>query len=123
MHQSLSASVPRRLRVRASLTLGAKRIPLRSFILGAAICTIGIVALIGGADMTATLWWGGASSVAGLIVLEGRWWGRDSRQIMTIIVRQLRRSRTLRIVPRTYTLPSQVEPSNTSVSRKPRWDR
>ena len=121
MEQYLSAPVPRRLRVRASLTIGSKRVPLRIFALGATVCVIGILAIIGGADLTTALWWGGAIVLVGLIMLEGRLWSRDSRQVAAIVIRHLRRPRTLRLDTLTITIPSEAEEQRALPLRSPRW--
>jgi hypothetical protein len=120
MQHDLSAPIPRRLRVRASLTIGSKRVPLRIFILAAVVSIIAILAVIGGAELTATLWWSGAIIVGGLIVLEGRLWGRDSVQITTILTRHLRRKRTLRLDVPIISIPSEAEELH-SVRHGPRW--
>jgi hypothetical protein len=108
------------LRVRASLTIGAKRVPLRIFVSAAVVSVIAILAVIGGADLTATLWWSGAIIVAGLIVLEGRLWGRDSKQVAAILTRHIRRARTLRLSRPTSSIPSEAEHPYSAL-RAPRW--
>ena len=121
MDQYLSSPVPRRLRVRASLTIGSQRVPLRIFAVGTTVCVIGILAVIGGADLTATLWWGGAVVLGGLIVIEGRLWGRDSRQVAAIVIRHLRRPRTLRLDTLTIPIPGEAEEQRALPLRGPRW--
>jgi hypothetical protein len=120
MQHYLSAPIPRRLRVRASLTIGSKRVPLRIFILVAVVSVIAILAIIGGSDLTTTLWWSGAVIISGLIVLEGRLWGRDSKQIAIILTRHLRRKRTLRLNRPIISISSEAEEPH-SARRGPRW--
>src|SRR5439155_15245404 len=106
-------------RVRASVQVGTTRVPSRAFLLAVGVLVVGAVAVIGGADLGRTIQVSGALFVAGLLVLEGRLWGRSSREVTCILLRHLRRPKRLRLDPLLLTLPAE-----TGVAlgeRRPRW--
>ena len=116
----LQAVVPRNLRVRASVQVGGQRLPARGFILVAGCVFVGGLAVVFGADVQQTLWVVTALALAGLVLVEGRLWGRSSQEIARIVALHARRPHRLRRAPVMLTLPAETA-SRTSAARRPRW--
>ncbi|HWQ13906.1 MAG TPA: hypothetical protein VNL77_13995 [Roseiflexaceae bacterium] len=116
----LQAYIPRNLRVRASVQIASQRVPAKGFILVAGVVFIGGMLVVFGTDLERVVWVVGIIVAIGLIVIEGRLWGRSSQEIARIVMRHYRRSRRLRRAPITLTLPPEA--ASTSVAaRRPRW--
>ena len=113
------APVPRNLRVRASVQLGTTRVPARAFLLAATVLVLGGVAVVGGANLLRTVYVASGLIVVGLLVLEGRLWGRSTPAIAALLLRHLRRPKRLRLDPLLLTLPA--ESATALVERRPRW--
>lgn len=116
----LHAPVPRHLRVRPTVQIAGQRLPAKGFILAAGVVLLGGIALVFGADLERTVWLVATLVLIGLMVVEGRLWGRSSREIVRIIVRYHRRPRRLRRAPVVLTLAPQPV-SAAPAPRRPRW--
>lgn len=116
----LQAYVPRNLRVRASVQIASQRLPAKGFILVAGVVFIGGLLVVFGADLERVVWVVGLVMAVGLVVVEGRLWGRSSQEIARIVMRHYRRPRRLRRVPITLTLPVEAV-STSAAARRPRW--
>lgn len=119
--ERLCAPVPRHLRVRASVTIGNTRVSARAFLLAVGLLVGGALAVLMGAALTPTVQCLGVLLVGGLLLLEGRVWGRSIPAVGRIMLRHLRRPRHMRRVPILRTLPTD-DPKITP-ARRPRWQR
>jgi hypothetical protein len=117
----LIASVPRRLRVRPSIQVAGTRVPARGFLLGVGVLFLGGMAVILGADLERTLWITGSLALIGLLLLEGRLWGRSTREVALIVGRHLCRPRRMRLTCAVIVLPPEAEQAPAVVVRRPRW--
>lgn len=119
MNSLTEAPVPRNLRVRASITIANKRMPLQMFLLVVGTLCAGGLAVIGGADLSRTVRVVGALIVLGLLIFELRVWGRSTRAAIGILLRHIRRPRQLRPGQLTIALPPEVHTA--PAARRPRW--
>lgn len=122
MSDYLSAAVPRRLRLRASVQIAGMRLPARSFLMIVGVMASGGIAIALGANIERTLWLSGGLIFTGLAVLEGRIWGRSSRDAAGIVWRHLNRPKRLRATQPRVILPSATSMPASSLQR-PRWQR
>lgn len=120
MFDELSAPCPRRLRVRPSLQVAGQRVPAYGFLVVVAVGLFSLVGVMLGTSLERMLWVSGALILVGLLLVEGRLWGRTSPQVATILWRQLRRPRRMRLAPRNIILPAEVAESR-AMARRPRW--
>jgi O-antigen/teichoic acid export membrane protein len=116
----LHALVPRNLRVRASVQVGGQRIPALGFILVAGVVFVGGLFVVFGANLERTVWLVVGGALGGLVVVEGRLWGRSAREVVRIVLRHYRRRRRLRRAPIIVALPAEPTGTSTPV-RRPRW--
>ncbi|MCS6939737.1 MAG: hypothetical protein RMJ55_05745 [Roseiflexaceae bacterium] len=123
MNDYLSASMPRRLRLRASVQIAGMRLPARAFLMGIGVMAIGGIAISLGADIERTIWVSGGLIVIGLAVLEGRVWGRSSRDVAGIVWRHLNRPKRLRLSQPQVTLPSEEAFAPAVRLQRPHWQR
>lgn len=120
MHESLSASVPKRLRLQASVQFQQVRLPLKSFLYCAGLIVFGGLLIIISGNLVGVLKVILPALLIGLVILEGKWWGgRRSWECAQIIVRYAQRSRTLRMEPQ-YIFPAGDGETMAAI-RKPRW--
>ncbi len=122
MSDYLSAAVPRRLRLRASVQIAGMRLPARSFLMIVGVMAIGGIAISLGAAIERTLWLSGGLILTGLAALEGRIWGRSSRDAAGIVWRHLNRPKRLRATQPQANLPPEASMPAPSLQR-PRWQR
>jgi hypothetical protein len=114
----LSASVPRNLRVRASIQLASTRVPARAFLLVAGLIFVGGLLIVAGADLMRTIKLTGALIIVSLVVFELQCWGRSVPEMVRILARHYRCPRQLRLTPLMVVLPAEVD---TITVRRPRW--
>ena len=116
----LQAIVPRNLRIRASVQIAGQRLPARGFILVAGVVFLGGVAVVFGTDIQNTLWSVATVALTGLVLVEGRLWGRSSQEIARILGKHFQRPHLLRHAPVTIVLPVEVSRAQIG-ARLPRW--
>lgn len=122
MPEMLSAPVPRNLRVRPTLQIAAgTRLPAHGFFLVVGCVSLGGMAIMLGANLERTAWAVGALMTVGLVVVEGRVWGRDVRAAGAILVRHASRPRRMRLAPLSVDLPPVAASTSIGLSRRPRW--
>ncbi|NWG20226.1 MAG: hypothetical protein HXY39_07840 [Chloroflexi bacterium] len=122
MNDYLGAVVPRRLRVSASVQLAGMRVPARAFLMTAGLIATGGIAITLGADIERAIWSTGGLILGGLLVTEGRLWGRSSREVITIVWRHMSRRQRLRLARPLVTLPPEP-PVAATVMPRPRWQQ
>jgi hypothetical protein len=115
----LHAFVPRNLRVRSSVQVAGQRLPATGFLLVAGTVFLGGLAVVFGAELERTIWGVAIAALIGLVVVEGRLYGRSSREVAQLIARHYQRTGTLRRTPTTIML--RPEPMNAQSARLPRW--
>lgn len=123
MGDYLSAAVPRRLRLRASVQVAGMRLPARSFLLIVGVMAIGGIAISLGASIERTIWVSGGLIFVGLAMLEGRIWGRSSRDTARIVWRHLNRPKRLRAIQPRAILPPEAASMPAPSLQRPRWQR
>lgn len=123
MSDFLSAVMPRRLRLRASVQIAGVRLPARAFLMGIGVMAVGGIAISLGADIERTIWVSGGLIVIGLAMLEGRIWGRSSRDAAGIVWRRLNQPKRLRIGQPRVTLPPEESLAPALAIQPPRWQR
>ncbi len=123
MSDFLSAVMPRRLRLRASVQIASVRLPARAFLMGIGVMAVGGIAISLGADIERTIWVSGGLIVIGLAMLEGRVWGRSSRDAAGIVWRRLNQPKRLRIGQSRVTLPPEESLAPALAIQPPRWQR
>lgn len=116
----LHALVPRNLRVRSSMQVAGQRLPATGFLLVAGVVFLAGVAIVFGADLERAIWASGLAALAGLIAVEGRLWGRSSREVVRIVARHYGRPGQLRRAPVTLVLPPLAGDPQVP-TRRPRW--
>jgi hypothetical protein len=100
--------------------VAGQRLPATGFLLVAGVVFLAGVAIVFGADLERAVWASGLAALAGLIAVEGRLWGRSSREVVRIVARHYGRPGHLRRAPVTLVLPPL--PRDTQVpTRRPRW--
>jgi hypothetical protein len=115
----LHAFVPRNLRVRSSVQVAGQRLPATGFLLVAGTVFLGGLAVVFGAELERTIWGVAIAALIGLVVVEGRLYGRSSREVARLIARHYQRTGTLRRTPTTIVL--RLELTNSQPARLPRW--
>lgn len=123
MNDYLSAVVPRRLRVRASVQIAGMRLPARSFLMIVGMLAVGGIAVSLGATIERTIWVSGGLIFVGLALLEGRMWGRSSRDAAGIVWRHLSRTKRLRATQLQAILPQEESLMLAPSLQRPRWQR
>lgn len=123
MSDYLSAVVPRRLRLRASVQIAGMRLPARAFLMIVGVIAIGGIAISLGADIERTIWVGGGLIVPGLALLEGQVWGRSSRDAAGIVWRHFNRPKRLRASQPQVILPPEASSMPALMLQRPRWQR
>lgn len=114
------APVPRNLRVNASVQVAGQRLPARGFLVVASVILLAGVAVVLGADVERAVWAAGVAALAGLVLVEGRLWGRSTREVARIATRHALRGGLLRRTPVVRSLPPL--PSEAPMpARRPRW--
>lgn len=121
MSEGHQAPVPRRLRVRSSIQVAGYRVPARAFLTVMGGGFTGMVAVILGADFERAVWATGSLVLGGLLIVEGRLWGRSSREVAAIVFCHARRPRRMRLGPQTIVLPPETA-GTTGLPRRPRWE-
>ena len=115
----LRTHVPRNLRVRASIQLASTRVPARAFLIVAGLLFLGGLLIVVGSDMMQTVRLTAVLIVAGLVMFELRCWGRSMPEVLSILMRHLRRPRQLRVTPLHVAIPGQMAAAEPA--RRPRW--
>lgn len=123
MSDYLSAAVPRRLRLSASVQVAGMRLPARSFLMIIGVMAIGGIAISLGANIERTIWVSGVLIFTGLAILEGRIWGRSSRDAVGIVWRHINRPKRLRASQPQAILPPEASLMATPSLQRPRWQR
>jgi hypothetical protein len=121
MADGLHAPVPRRLRVRSSIQVAGTRVPASAFLTVMGGGFAGMVGVILGADFERVVWATGTLVLGGLLIVEGRLWGRSSHEVAAIVVRHARRQRRMRLGQQTIVLPGESR-GMAGVPRRPRWE-
>jgi hypothetical protein len=121
MSDYLSVAPPRRLRLHASVQIAGIRLPARAFLMSVGILTAGGIAITLGADIERTIWASGCLIFLGLALLEGRFWGRSSREAAGIVWRHLQRPKRLRLIQPHMALPPEEALSPVLKPRRPHW--
>jgi hypothetical protein len=116
----LHALVPRNLRVRSSVQVAGQRLPATGFLLVAGTVFLGGLAIVFGADIERTVWFVALVALAGLILVEGRVYGRSSREVVRLVVRHYRRPVYLRRMRATVVL-QPLATNSQQPARLPRW--
>lgn len=116
----LSAPVPRRLRLNASVQLAGVRMPARAFLLTVGCIAFGGIAITLGVAIERAIWGCGGCIALGVTLLEGRLWGRSSRAIAAIVWRHFYRPKRLRPGRPWVALPLE-RPALAVTARRPRW--
>ncbi|MCS6841939.1 MAG: hypothetical protein NZ699_01775 [Roseiflexus sp.] len=123
MSDFLSVVMPRRLRLHASVQIAGMRMPARAFLMIVGVAAIGGIAISLGAEIERTIWISGGLIVVGLAMLEGRVWGRSSRDAVGIVWRHLNRPKRLRMGQLRVTLPTEERLAPALALQPPRWQR
>ncbi|MGB9751216.1 MAG: hypothetical protein C0183_21285 [Roseiflexus castenholzii] len=123
MSDYLSAVVPRRLRLRASVQIAGMRLPARSFLMIVGVMALGGIAISLGADIERTIWISGGAIFVGLALLEGRIWGRSSHDAARIVWRHLNRPKQIRANQPQVVLLPEASALPALMPQRPRWQR
>lgn len=120
MQDYLSAQVPKKLRIQASVQMQSLRLPLKAFLYCAGVIVVaGLLILVTG-NLIGVAKVCVPALLIGLVILEGKWWGgRKSWACVQIIVRHFQRQKMLRSEPVFVTSISDGE--TLAAIRKPRW--
>ncbi len=106
MDDWLWSPVPRRLRVRGTVVVGSSRLPLRVFLIGAGFGVSAALLVVIGVPIARVAL---LAPICGVILLlvEGSWAGRSTRELVEIGVAHVARSRRLRLQPVALVLPAE----------------
>lgn len=120
MDDYLGATVPRRLRLHASVQVAGMRAPARAFLMTIGCVAGGGIAVTLGADIERTIYTVGGLIIFGTTVLEGRLWSRSAHELAPVIWRYLRRPKYMRLA-RTRIVLRAEKPPHVNIIRRPHW--